>query len=56
MNSKIKEIMSQMTVRGKVYQTVIQRSEKYIYDDESAEKQLSEKPLGGFFVGSEGSE
>ena len=50
---KLKEMMSQMTVKEKVYQTVIQRSEKYIYDDESATKQLSEKPLGGFFVGEE---
>lgn len=53
MEQMIKELMSQMTVREKVYQTVVQRSEKYIYDDKSAEKQLSEKPLGGFFVGEE---
>ena len=49
----IKNLMSQMTTREKVYQTVIQRSEKYIYDDESAQSQLSKKQLGGFFVGEE---
>ena len=53
MTQVIEEIMSQMTMKEKVYQTIIQRSEKYIYDDASAEKQLLEKPLGGFFVGEE---
>ena len=49
----IKKIMSQMTLKEKVYQTVIQRSENYIYSDESAEEQLASKQLGGFFVGEE---
>ena len=50
---KIKQFLSQMTLKEKVYQTVIQRSERYIYDDQSAEEQLKEKPMGGFFVGEE---
>ena len=53
MNSKIKDIMSQMTLKEKVYQTVIQRSKNYLYDVSSVEKLLEEKPLGGFFVGEE---
>lgn len=32
----IKKILSTMTLRKKIYQTVIQRSERYIYDDTSA--------------------
>lgn len=50
---KIKAILSNMTTKEKVYQTVIQRSENYIYNDEVAEAQLTEKPMGGFFVGEE---
>ena len=50
---KIKEIMSQMTLREKVYQTVIQRSENYLYDEETSQNRLQEKPMGGFFVGEE---
>ena len=49
----IKKIMSEMTLKEKVYQTVIQRSENYIYDDEAAKSQLQDKPMGGFFVGEE---
>ena len=51
--ANIKQMLSQMTLKEKVYQTVIQRSERYIYDDESAENLLKEKPMGGFFVGEE---
>lgn len=46
-------LISKMTLREKVYQTVIQRSENYVYDDESAKTQLKDKPFGGFFVGAE---
>ena len=49
---KIKELMSQMTLEEKVYQTVI-RMEGSIYDEEQAKSLLQEQPLGGFFVGEE---
>ena len=40
-----------MTLKEKVYQTVVQRSENYIYDE--ARKKLEKEPFGGFFVGEE---
>lgn len=49
---RIEKMLSGMTTREKVYQTMIQRSEAYIYDDE-AETKLKEHPFGGFFVGEE---
>ena len=49
----IEKLMSEMTIKEKVYQTVIQRSENYIYDEETAETKLKEYPIGGFFVGEE---
>lgn len=48
----IKKIMSEMTLKEKVYQTVVQRSENYIYD-ETAKEKLEAEPFGGFFVGEE---
>ena len=52
MSDVTKKIMSGMSLREKIYQTMIMRSEKYIYDDEAAAA-LKEKPFGGFFVGEE---
>ena len=49
---RIEKMLSEMSTREKVYQTMIQRSEGYIYDDE-AEAKLKESPFGGFFVGEE---
>ena len=48
----IKKLMSEMSLWEKVNQTVIQRSENYIYDDDAKEK-LEKEPFGGFFVGEE---
>ena len=44
----IKKLMSEMTLKEKVYQTVVQRSENYIYD-ETAKEKLEAEPFGGFF-------
>ena len=49
----IEKILSEMTTREKVYQTMIQRSENFIYSDEDAETKLKEYPFGGFFIGEE---
>lgn len=49
---KIKKLIAEMTLKEKVYQTVVQRSENYIYDDLAKEK-LEKEPFGGFFVGEE---
>lgn len=49
----IKDILSGLTLKEKIYQTIIQRSEQYIYDEQTAQTKLKEQPLGGFFVGEE---
>lgn len=49
----IEKLMSEMTIKEKVYQTVIQRSENYIYDEQTVETKLKDFPIGGFFVGEE---
>ena len=49
----VKKIMQKMTLREKVYQTVIQRSENYIYDEDTVAEKLEAEPFGGFFVGEE---
>ncbi len=49
----IQQLLAKMSLREKIYQTMIMRSENYIYDDETAANTLSSKPFGGFFVGEE---
>ena len=53
MHRNVKELLAELSLEEKVYQTVIQRSEGYLYDEATAEERLAENPLGGFFVGEE---
>ena len=45
-------LLCKLTRKEKIYQTVVSRSEAYLYDDEKA-KRLKDEPIGGFFVGEE---
>ena len=38
----IEKILSEMTTREKVYQTMIQRSENFIYSEEDAQTKLKD--------------
>ncbi len=50
--SIVKDLLGKMSLKEKIYQTMIMRSEAYLYD-ETAATQLEQTSFGGFFVGEE---
>lgn len=49
----LEKILSEMSLKEKIYQTMIPRSKDYLYDEATAEEKISECQVGGFFVGAE---